>query len=154
LAIGLYPMLGHLHLLNTRVGLILGHTAVAVPLTVIVVLAALQGVDPAIERAARSLGAPPWRVFRGGTPPLIAPGVIGRGPPALPLSFDELELTLFLGGPSAKTLPLKLWEQVQFELTPAVAAASAVIMAAVLAALGVAAIARRRASAPARRDSR
>jgi putative spermidine/putrescine transport system permease protein len=151
LAIGLFPVLGHLHLLDTRAAVIVGHTAVAVPLTVIVVLAALQGVDPDVERAARSLGANPWHVFREVTLPLIAPGVIGGGLLAFTVSFDELELALFLSGPSARTLPLKLWEQVQYELTPVVAAASTVIMVAVLAVLAVTAVARRRSAAGTRR---
>jgi putative spermidine/putrescine transport system permease protein len=147
LAIGLFPVLGRLHLLDTQVAVIVGHTSVAVPLTVIMVLAAHQNVDPDVERAARSLGAGPWQVFREITLPLITPGVIGGGLLAFTVSFDELELALFLSGPSARTLPLKLWEEVQYELTPVVAAASTVIMLAVLAVLAGTALARRRAAA-------
>lgn len=146
LAIGLYPMLARIHLVNSYPAVIAGHTVVAVPLAVIVVSAALQNVDPAVERAASSLGASPVRVFREVTLPLMFPGVLGGALLAFTISFDELELALFLSGPATRTFPLQIWEQVQYELSPLIAVASVLVVAAVVAVLALLALTRSRTS--------
>lgn len=146
LAIGLYPMLARFDLSSTYAAVIAGHTVVAAPLVVIVVSAALQSVDPQLEKAAMSLGASPARAFREVTLPLISRAVIGGLLLSFTVSFDELELALFLSGPATRTFPLQIWEQVQFELTPLIAAASVVVVLAVLVVLSLLALSRRRRS--------
>jgi putative spermidine/putrescine transport system permease protein len=87
--------------------------------------------------AASGLGASPWRVFRTVTLPLILPGVAGGGVFAFVTSFDEVVLSVFLAGPTVKTLPVRIWEEVRVEYTPVVAvAATLMISLALLAALG------------------
>lgn len=146
LAIGLYPLLARLHLVNSYPAVIAGHTVVAVPLVVIVVSAALQNVDAAVERAASSLGASPLQVFREVTLPLVFPGVLGGALLAFTVSFDELELALFLSGPATRTFPLQIWEQVQYELSPLIAVASVLVVVAVVVVLALLAVTRSRMS--------
>ena len=45
------------------------------------------------------------------------------------LSFDEVVISLFISGYGAKTLPVKLWEQIRVEFTPVAAVASTMILA-------------------------
>ncbi|HLH68228.1 MAG TPA: ABC transporter permease [Candidatus Dormibacteraeota bacterium] len=129
LAIGLYPVMARLQLVGTPLAVVLGHAVVATPLVVLIVVATLQRLDPALGRAAASLGANAWQRFRLITLPLILPGVLGGAAFAFAASFDELEIALFLSGATARTLPLQLWQQIQFELTPVVAVASVVTAA-------------------------
>lgn len=63
------------------------------------------------------------------TLPLIAPGVLTGALFAFTMSWDELILSIFLSGPTVKTLPVRMWEQIQTELTPALAAAATLVMA-------------------------
>jgi putative spermidine/putrescine transport system permease protein len=83
--------------------------------------------------AASGLGAAPFRVFRTITLPLILPGVVGGAVFAFVTSFDEVVLSMFLAGPSAKTLPVRIWEELRVELTPVVAVAATLMMALALA---------------------
>lgn len=143
LAIGLYPVLGDLSLTNTHVGVIIGHTVLAVPLVVVTVSAALRGVDISLEHAAMSLGARPFRTFWYVTFPLIRPAVVAGGLFAFLASFDELLVALFISGTDARTLPRVLWQAMQFELTPVVAAASTIVVAFSLTLLAVVQLLRR-----------
>jgi putative spermidine/putrescine transport system permease protein len=129
LAIGLYPIMARLQLVGTPLAVVLGHAVIATPLVVLIVVATLQRLDPTLGRAAASLGANAWQRFRLVTLPLILPGVLGGAAFAFAASFDELEIALFLSGTTARTLPLQLWQQIQFELTPVVAVASVVTAA-------------------------
>jgi putative spermidine/putrescine transport system permease protein len=127
-AIGLYGVYSDMHVVGTALAVVLGHVVLATPLAVITVSAALQGFDPMLERAALSLGAPPLTVFRRITLPLILPAILAGAVFAFSASFDELMVALFVSGVSSRTLPRQMWEQLQLELTPTIAAASVVIL--------------------------
>ena len=55
------------------------------------------------------------------TLPLILPGVVGGAVFAFVTSFDEVVLSIFLAGPTVKTLPVRIWEEIRVEYTPVVA---------------------------------
>jgi putative spermidine/putrescine transport system permease protein len=62
-------------------GLFTGYIYFSIPRVILTIMAATEKLDPALEEAARSLGARPWRVVRdvilpGLTPALIASGAI------------------------------------------------------------------------------
>ena len=128
LAVGLFFVYSDWHILGSLGGLVLAHSVVAYPLVYIAVSASLSGVDPVIERAAASLGAGQWRVFRTVTLPLIAPGVLTGALFAFTASWDELILSIFLSSPTVKTLPVVMWQQVQTELSPTLAVAATLVM--------------------------
>jgi putative spermidine/putrescine transport system permease protein len=44
------------------------------------------------------------------------------------MSWDELILSIFLTGPTVKTLPVVMWDQVQTELSPTLAVAATIVM--------------------------
>jgi iron(III) transport system permease protein len=56
-------------------GIVLAMTLYKYPIAYLAVLAGLGRVDPALEEAARSAGAGPWRTVRDVTLPLVAPSV-------------------------------------------------------------------------------
>jgi putative spermidine/putrescine transport system permease protein len=114
-------------------GLVVGHTLVAVPYVLRTTLAVLQDFDRRIEEAAAVLGAPPARVFREVTLPLIRPGVMAGGIFAFIVSFDQFPISLFLVVPNGETLPVVLFNYIRFDLDGAIAAASMVSIAVALA---------------------
>jgi iron(III) transport system permease protein len=56
-------------------GIVLAMTLYKYPIAYLTVLAGLERVDPALEEAARSAGASPWRTVRDVTLPLVTPSV-------------------------------------------------------------------------------
>ncbi|MFC4729409.1 molybdate ABC transporter permease subunit [Coralloluteibacterium thermophilus] len=57
-------------------GAALACAVMAFPLMVRSIRLAIENVDPRIEQAAATLGAPPWRVFLDTTLPLAWPGIV------------------------------------------------------------------------------
>jgi len=126
-AIGLYFVFARLHLVGSEWAIILGQTVLTMPITTILLTTSLRGLDPAIEQAAAIHGASPAATLRRITLPLIAPGVFAAALFAFLGSFDELLIALFVGGPLQQTLPVRIWNTIQFELDPSVAAVSVVV---------------------------
>jgi len=93
---------------NTYIGLILSHTAIAVPFVLVTVSASLTGFNRDYLRAGASLGARPFLVFRKVTLPLILPGVISGALFAFSASFDDVVIALFMAGPEQRTLPRQM----------------------------------------------
>lgn len=128
IAIGLYYVTQRLGLYGTITGMALSHALLGLPLVVLNVGVSLNRLDPALATAATGLGAGPWRVFRTVTLPLILPGVLGGAVFAFIASFDEVVIAVFLAGEGAKTLPVKLWEEIRVQVTPVATAASSLIV--------------------------
>ena len=141
LAIGLFPLMAKLGLLGTFPAIVMAHAVVTMPLVFLTVAAALRTVPRSYELAAMTLGSSPLSTFRHITLPLIAPGVVVGFVFSLTFSFDELILAMFLTSPTTRTLPRLLWEQLNFEMTPVIAAATTSLMAVTIGLLALAAIA-------------
>lgn len=123
-AIGIYYAFARYGLVGSPVGLILAHTCLAVPFVVTSVSASLAGIDPRLEQAALSLGATPSGTFFQITLPLIRPGILIGALFAFITSFDELIVALFVAGSGAVTLPRRMWDDIQFQIEPTIAAVS------------------------------
>jgi putative spermidine/putrescine transport system permease protein len=153
LAIGLFPIMVRLGLNGTYAGILLGHAVVSLPLAFITVAASLRSYPPTFEQAALTLGANPWKTFWHVTFPLIRPGMLVGFIFAFAFSFDELILAIFLTSPATRTVPRLLWEQLNYQMTPVIAAATCVLLLlTILLLLGAAAVAqvgRRRLAPPA-----
>jgi putative spermidine/putrescine transport system permease protein len=129
-SIALYYVMRPIGLHGTLLGLALGHTLLAMPFVVVNVGISLRNIDPNCIRAAEGLGASPGRLFRTVTLPLILPGLAGGAAFAFITSFDEVVISIFLAGVTAKTLPVKMWETIRVEFTPEAAVASTILIAA------------------------
>jgi putative spermidine/putrescine transport system permease protein len=128
LAVGMYFVFSDWRILGSVGGLVLAHSVVAYPLVYLSVSTSLQGLDETLELASASLGAGRLYTLRRVILPLIAPGVLTGALFAFTMSWDELILSIFLAGPTVKTLPVRMWEQIQTELTPALAVAATLVM--------------------------
>jgi putative spermidine/putrescine transport system permease protein len=115
-------------LVGQPLALYLAHTVVATPLVIVIVSAALKTTDSAIELAARSLGAGYFRTLWHVTLPTILPSMVSGAAFAFLLSFDEVVLAIFLGGPTTTTLPKRMWESVRYEIDPTLTAISTLLV--------------------------
>lgn len=128
-AIGVYALVLELGLLGTTVGFVTAHATLGLPFVLVTVGASLQGLDPAYERAAASLGAGPVARLRQVTLPLIAPGVLSGALFAFMASFDEVVIALFIKSPFLETLPVRMFASMTRDTEPTVAAAATFILA-------------------------
>ena len=115
---------------GTCTGLVIAHTIVATPFVIRMVTASLGEFDPAVEEAARNLGAGWWRTFFLITLPLIRPGLMAGAMISFIISFDELVVTLFLAGPRLETVPVRIYSYIEFNTDPTVSAISTTLIAA------------------------
>ena len=114
-----------LTLAGTFPGLVLGHSAIALPFVVRGVLAGHAHLDPALEKAALSLGASPARALWTVTLPLIRPGLVSGAFLAFLASFDDVPIALFMGGgEDSTTFPLQVLASLEFSLKPDIMAIS------------------------------
>ncbi len=138
LGMALLLALSKLHLAGSLAGMAVGHVLITLPFVVRTVSASLHGIDPAVEEAARCLGATPIQAFRRVTMPLARSGIIAGAIFAFIISFSDVYLALFISGPDTITLPLRLFNFMEWEQTPLVAAVSAVQVVLILAIMVVA----------------
>jgi ABC-type spermidine/putrescine transport system permease subunit II len=137
-------------LVGTVLGIGLAHGVVATPLVFLAVQAGLSGLDDALVRAARSLGAGAVGVFRHVYLPTLVGPILSGAIFAFAFSFDEAVIAIFLQGPGATTLPVKMFNDIQFELTPKIAAVATLLVGLATAVLAVhvaATLSRRRSRA-------
>ncbi len=110
--------------------LVIAHTTFCIPYVYINVKGRLSGMDPAIEEAARDLGASPLRVFCTVTLPAIAPAVISGMLLSLAMSLDDLVISFFVSG-STTTLPLKIYSSLKTGVSPEINALCTLMLGAV-----------------------
>ncbi|WP_422768694.1 ABC transporter permease subunit [Plantactinospora sp. WMMC1484] len=113
---------------GTLIGIILAHTAMALPFVVIAVTARLQGMDHRLSGVAASLGAGPVSAFRRVTFPLVLPGILSGAVLAFVTSLDEVVIALFLQAPGAVTLPVQMFNSVTVQIDPTISAASSLMV--------------------------
>lgn len=127
LAVAMFLVFEQLRLTGTLFGFAMAHTILALPFVVFTVLAALYRFDPDLERAALSCGASPFRAFRHVTLPIIAPGVISAALFAFIISFDEAVVSFFISDFDRKTLPRKMFEDIDYNISPTLAAVATML---------------------------
>ena len=60
--------------------------------------------------------------------PIVSPGVMSAALFAFLASFDELLISLFLAGVRAQTLPVRIWNSLNLQVEPTIAAVSAFLI--------------------------
>lgn len=102
-------------------------------------------LDPRATEAARALGASPWRAFRTVTLPALAPAVASAAAVVFLFCATSFGVVLILGGGSYRTLETEIYLRTVDLLDLSGAAALSLLQfAAVVAALALGAMARRR----------
>lgn len=128
IAIGAFYAYGRVGLNNTITGLVLAHTALATPLVMIVITAALRSYDLNQERVARSLGASRSKAFFTITLPQIKFSVVTAALLSFLTSFDEVIIAIFVSGGSNATLTKHMFSALRDFIDPTIAAISTIMV--------------------------
>jgi len=112
--------------------LVIGHAVVIAPFVFRTTLASLTQLDPALLESSASLGAGRFTTFRRVTLPLIAPGIAAGAFLSFIASIDNVPVSLFLSNARTDMLPIRMWGMMESTLDVRVAAASGVLIAAVI----------------------
>lgn len=128
-ALGFYRFWVQLGIIDSYTGVILAHTLLALPYVTISVFAALANLDRAIIQAARSLGASVGQTVVSVVLPACRPGMITGAIFAFIVSFDEIVGVLFITVRNVTTLPKMIWQGIQDNIDPTIAAVATLLVA-------------------------
>ena len=107
LAVPLFTLFSSIGLRNTRIGLVLAHTSVALPFCIWLLWQFFQTIPRSYSESAYSLGASKIRTFLQIELPLAAPGLVAAAIFTFALSWEDFTFAFTLTTDvSAKTLPV------------------------------------------------
>ena len=112
---------------NLRLGvwqIVIPHAIIFLPFMMRNCTTALREVDPALEEAARTLGASPLRTFVEIVLPLMRGGIVSGVLLVFILSFNEFTLSYFLHSVDVFPLPILLFQESYTSFSPAIFAVS------------------------------
>jgi len=98
---------------------IVAHLVWIAPIATLIIAIRAYSFDPALEEAARDMGASYWQILREITLPLLWPGVVSAGLFAFLLSWGNFPLSLFTTGADL-TLPEWLYAKMVSGYSPLV----------------------------------
>jgi putative spermidine/putrescine transport system permease protein len=124
IAVGSLFIFARLGLVNTTLGLTSVHTALSLPIVIIIITAGLASYDNNQEQAARSLGATRLRAFFTITLPQIKASVLSATLFAFFTSFDEVVVGMFISNGTAATLNRRMFNSLRDQVDPTIAAIS------------------------------
>ena len=124
-------------LAGTVPGLAFAHVLIAIPWVLRLVTASLTGLGTTVEEASASLGASQLTTFVRITLPIIKPGIVAGGLFGFIASFGDLEKSLLLVGPGKSTLPIVMFNYLQYRTDPTIMAVATIQIIIVGAALAL-----------------
>jgi putative spermidine/putrescine transport system permease protein len=115
-------------LMFTEAGVVIALTHVLVPFMVLAVMAALQRLNPDIENAAMSLGAPALTVWRRVILPQIVPGILSGSVIVFALAASAFATPAIIGGRRLKVAATLAYDEFLNTLNWPLGAAIAMIL--------------------------
>lgn len=107
---------------------VVAHVVRTIPFATLVILPTFLTFDRQLEEAAKDLGADELHTFVEITLPNVMPGIVAGGLLAFTLSFNEFVYTYFVKGSGQTTLPVYIWDQIRYNVTPEVNVISVVFL--------------------------
>jgi len=129
LATGLFSVLLSSRMLGDSVVLAIVHATLAIPLTMIIFINAVDSVDPLLWTAASSLGARWWTILWQIILPLMMTSIVVAFVLAFIVSWDEVTFAIFIGPSVVPTLPARMFYYLRELITPALAAVASLLVA-------------------------
>jgi putative spermidine/putrescine transport system permease protein len=123
----------------SMLGLFLGYLYFSIPRVILTIMAAVEKLDPALEEAARTLGAGPWHVHRDVILPALGPAFVASGAIAFATAMGAFG-TAFTLATNLDVLPMLIYTE--FTLSANIAMAAALSVSLGLVAWAVLALAR------------
>jgi putative spermidine/putrescine transport system permease protein len=128
-AIGVFFLYIRLRLVDSFIGIVLAHTALAIPFVITTIGAALQKFDFTLDQAARSLGASRFRAVIDVMIPQIRLSLLAGAIFSFVTSFDEVVVGLFIAGGDNTVLTHKMFLALRDQIDPTIAAISTLMIA-------------------------
>ncbi len=103
---------GPLPLMYNPFGVIVGMVQLALPFMILSLIGVIQGINPSLEEAARSLGAGTWRTFFTITLPMSMPGVLAGSLLVFAIAIGSYAVPVLMGGWRVVVMPMHIYQQV------------------------------------------
>ena len=101
-----------LPLMYNFAGVVVGLVQFSLPFMVLSLVGVIQGIKPALEEAARSLGATRSQTFWKVTIPMSMPGILAGLLLVFAISFSSYVVPTLMGGWTVVVLPIHIFQQV------------------------------------------
>lgn len=111
------------------VAIVITHSIFNTSVVALIVRARLATMDRSLEEASRDLGASPLSTFREVTLPQLAPALAAGALLSFTFSFDDVVLSSFVSGPGSTPLPVEIFSQLRFGLSPKINVVAVVTLA-------------------------
>lgn len=123
-------LIGHkLVFAYSMTGLFIGYLYFSIPRVILTIMAAAEKLDPALEEAARTLGASPLRVVRDVILPGLSPALMASGAICFATSMGAFG-TAFTLGTNIDVLPLTIYTEFTLNANIGMAAAMSIVLGA------------------------
>jgi len=119
-------------LVGSAAAFVLSYAIIATPYVIVIFVAGLKRFDRSLEQAAVSLGGHPLTALRTVTLPLLLPSLGSALVFAFITGFDDVVYGLFVSGPSATPLPIRMWDDIRLEISPQIAVVAVLFLAALV----------------------
>ena len=106
-------------------GLFLGYLYFSIPRVILTIMAAVEKLDPALEEAARALGARPWVIHRDVILPALRPAIVASGAIVFATAMGAFG-TAFTLATNIDVLPMLIYTEFTLSANIAMAAALSV----------------------------
>ncbi len=101
-----------LPLMYNAFGVVVGMVQLALPFMILSLIGVIQGINPSLEEAARSLGASPWKTFFTITFPMSMPGVLSGTLLVFAIAIGSYAVPVLMGGWRVLVVPMHIYQQV------------------------------------------
>jgi putative spermidine/putrescine transport system permease protein len=108
-------------------GLFVGYLYFSIPRVILTIMASVEKLDPALEEAARSLGASTWQVLRDVILPALTPAIISSGAICFATSMGAFG-TAFTLATQINVLPLTIYNEFTNYANFAMAASLSIVL--------------------------
>lgn len=138
IGVALLQIYAAIGLLGSFWSLLAAHAVITAPYSMRCVMTALTRRQLQLEDAARTLGANRTVAFFTVTLPLARSGLVAAAIMSFITSFDNVPVSIFILGVRQQTLPVRIFNQVEYGADPSVAAISTIMILGTAAALLIA----------------
>ncbi len=94
---------------NAYIGIVVGHTVLALPYAIRILSASFKSVPQDLIDASRDLGGNSWTTFKNAYLPMLKPGLLASLIFCLVISIEEFNIAFVLGSPDYVTVPTILY---------------------------------------------
>lgn len=94
---------------NAYIGIVIGHTVLALPYAIRILSASFKSVPQDLIDASRDLGGNSWTTFKNAYLPMLKPGLLASLIFCLVISIEEFNIAFVLGSPDYVTVPTILY---------------------------------------------